>query len=498
MPKTFSGKIYLTLGIFIVCEILSFIGFFNPVISQLTFIALVVLTLALSLIDLEYGFLVVLGELFIGSLGHLFDFPFGAGAALPIRIALWSTVMIVFGVRFLTQIFRQRTQAPYWLSLKNFHGRKIIGWLFLFIALGLLSGFLFRHNLKTILADFNAWLYFLTILPAIIIYHQGDSGSRDRLAAVFWAGAIWLSLKTLILVFVFSHNYAVSGAVYHWLRDTLVGEMTPTATGWPRVFIQGQIFAAIAFFILFWKWVKEKTESFFSRRAWPYFSLGALFFSAILLSFSRSFWAGWLGAALLSLIIIGKRDNLKKAGLALAWLVSAVILSFVLIYLIMAFPYWHFRTTDFGDSFLARASSGQDAAVASRWSLLPALLKADLKEPLLGQGFGATVTYISSDPRVLANNPSGRYTTYAFEWGYLGLWLKLGLLGLIAYLVFLWRLVADGLKTAFQTEQYLFYALPAGVIFLVITNIFTPYLNHPLGIGFLVLSSCLIWPNKVY
>ncbi|MCK5211552.1 O-antigen ligase family protein, partial [Candidatus Parcubacteria bacterium] len=75
-----------------------------------------------------------------------------------------------------------------------------------------------------------------------------------------------------------------------------------------------------------------------------------------------------------------------------------------------------------------------EAGVSSRWALLPELLKEIKKTPILGAGFGATVSYRTSDPRVLEQNPNGQYTTYAFEWGFLDIWLKLGLLGLSAYL----------------------------------------------------------------
>ena len=51
----------------------------------------------------------------------------------------------------------------------------------------------------------------------------------------------------------------------------------------------------------------------------------------------------------------------------------------------------------------------------------------------MGRGFGATVTYQTRDPRILADNGSGEYTTYAFEWGWLDIWLKLGIFGLAAY-----------------------------------------------------------------
>ena len=87
---------------------------------------------------------------------------------------------------------------------------------------------------------------------------------------------------------------------------------------------------------------------------------------------------------------------------------------------------------------------------------------------------------MSNDPRIRAEFPDGRYTTSAFEWGYLDIWLKIGLLGLLAYLILIVKIARESLKAGLLGE-ILFIALTA----LVITHTFSPYLNHPLGIGFI-------------
>ena len=91
-------------------------------------------------------------------------------------------------------------------------------------------------------------------------------------------------------------------------------------------------------------------------------------------------------------------------------------------------------------SLSSRLTSG-DAATNSRMQLWGPLTKAISGNILIGQGFGATVTYFTSDPRRVAQTAggSGEYTTYAFEWGYLELWLKFGLVGLVVYLGFIIR-----------------------------------------------------------
>ncbi|MFA6995123.1 MAG: O-antigen ligase family protein [Patescibacteria group bacterium] len=493
-----SQKLLLILLSFLIIEIFSFLGSLFPLVNQIFFLILVFATLALSLYHLEYGLLVVFAELFIGSMGHLFYFTVGA-YELPIRIALWLVVMVVFGGKLIQQLIKGKSSSRYWISLKGFSAWKIIGGLFLFIIIGIING-LGRHNdLNTIFLDFNSWLYFLLILPAVIVYGCREEPVITRLQSVFLAGALWLSIKTLFLLFIFTHNNALTADIYLWLRQTIVGEVTPTITGWPRIFIQGQSFSAIAFFLFFWfKAANFKFGEFFKRQNLFMLVAAAAFLSTILLSFSRSFWVGLLGTLIFSFILIWRRRGFKKMLTAGVWVLSAGALSIALIYLVAAWPYWQVKSTDFSQSFLARTGSGNDAAVASRWSLLPILTQAVLREPIFGQGFGSVVTYVSRDPRILQRNPSGQYTTSSFEWGYLSLWLKIGLAGLAVYLLFLGLLIRDSLRLAAKTNNYLFYALPAGILFLALTHTFTPYLNHPLGIGFLVISSCLIWPNRVY
>ena len=62
--------------------------------------------------------------------------------------------------------------------------------------------------------------------------------------------------------------------------------------------------------------------------------------------------------------------------------------------------------------------------------------------------------------------------------------LKFGLLGTLIYLILVFKI----LKKLFKVN--LGFAL--ALIILLIVNIFSPYLNHPLGIGFVILCSCMV------
>jgi hypothetical protein len=333
----------------------------------------------------------------------------------------------------------------------------------------------------------------------IVIYGQADEKALQRLKEVFLAGAIFLSLKTLILLYIFTHNSGLAPEVYTWLRRNLLGEMTPTKTGWPRIFLQSQIFSALAFFLIFWlNQTKFVWKRIFRDNNWLPLVLAGSFLSAVLLSFSRSFWVGLLAAGLASLIMIWRLFSWRKMISAGFWMLAAGAISFLIVYLVVAFPYWRPSSGNLSATLLSRVSDSNEAALASRWSLLPVLVEKVKQSPVIGQGYGATVTYFSRDPRILESDPSGQYTTYIFEWSYLDLWLKLGAVGLLFYLWLLFKIIRAAIRNGLKHQDYLALGLSAGLFFLAVTNIFTPYLNHPLGIGFLIVSSCLIRTNRVY
>ncbi len=495
MNLSFNKKIIAVLIIFTIIEALSFLGYLSGIINLSAFIILGLLALVLSLYKLEFGLLMLLGELFISSFGYFFYLNL-EGYKLSFRIALWAIIMAVFIVKFLIQLIRQKRESRYLKAIKEFRLLKYFLILFIFIALGLLNGFFRGYNFNLIFADFNAWLYFLLLFPIITVYFPGDKKTIERLKIIFSASLIFISLKTLFLLFVFSHNLSFAPDIYLWLRRNLIGEMTATASGWPRIFLQAQIFPAIGFLILFWRRVIDfKIKEFFKKNNIGSIIIGALFLSTVLISFSRSFWVALLLALFISLILVWIFYSFRKLPTLIFWLFSSALLSFVILYSVAVFPYP--SPGAFKADFIGRISDGNEAAISSRWSQVPILIKEIIKEPFFGKGYGKTLTYLSSDPRVLKKNPSGEYSTYAFEWGYLDIILKIGLLGLVAYLFLFFKIIGPVLLRR-EKLDYLNLGLSFGLLFLALVSIFTPYLNHPLGIGFLLLSSCLISKDRVY
>ncbi|HLC89947.1 MAG TPA: O-antigen ligase family protein, partial [Patescibacteria group bacterium] len=323
----------------------------------------------------------------------------------------------------------------------------------------------------------------------------------------------YLSLKTIVVLFLFSRNFAgVGGWFYHWLRASGVGEVTYISGALFRVFLQSQVYVLIAFFVVLTFLIIQMKSGDWKKHFSPYFYL-YLSSLAIFISQSRSYWVGAV-AALIFLIILAIwlfKIKLKKIAFILTILAIALVSQFYLIELI---------TGNYAVNLVAQRFKNlpQEAAGISRLNQLKPLSEAIFQKLIFGYGFGKTLTYESRDPRILQTHPDGIYTTYAFEWGYLDIALKLGVVGLGIYLALIGYLFYLGLKNyklqitnykqisnlkfqipktkslndALQTTSYQLQAgLLIGLITLIVTNIFSPYLNHPLGIGYVMLLTAI-------
>ncbi|MBU0598336.1 hypothetical protein KKF61_05120, partial [Patescibacteria group bacterium] len=147
-----------------------------------------------------------------------------------------------------------------------------------------------------------------------------------------------------------------------------------------------------------------------------------------------------------------------------------------------------------------RLTTTDEAALGSRFQLFKPLITKFFDNPVIGSGFGTTVTYQTLDPRTKDIN-GGWYTSYSFEWGYLDIVIKIGLIGLLVYLYFIWLIIKDGIKLLKITKNKEEYLLILGLLFsliaLLITHISTPYINHPLGIFLIIISAAILNTLKV-
>ncbi len=458
---TFTLKIQYPVYAAITLLALSFLGYFYSWVNMAGFVGFALLCLVLGLWRREYALYLALLELILGSFGHLLSIQAGV-LNLSLRYAFFVIIMGLWMKDVITN---------YELRITNIRKNRTIIFLAFFLIIwlfGIIQGYLRGHNPADIFFDANGYLYLLMILPAITYID-----TKEKLLWLFKTFFMGVCVQAsvsfgLFIIFAKSQSTGFLEILYKWIRDFRIGEITPLKNGIYRIFLQSQIFLLPGIFLVFARDARRKI----SRLSFA--GCGAGISAAIYISLSRSLWIGFCAGAI-TFVLIGLYLKIDKKVLAKRWTEAA---SVVFIGILIA---GFFIPKDTSLIF-GRFQIGESAA-DTRMAELPPLFSAIKAHPILGYGFGKTLTFTSFDPRV-GGKP---YTTYAFEWGYLDMILKFGILGLAAYLYFVWKIISELFKKLKNELFYTSWAL-ASLAALLFVHIFTPYLNHPLGIGILILG----------
>lgn len=450
-------------------EIISRLTIFHDAANS---VALIPIAIAVALMTYKrptFGLAILAVELLIGSQGRLLQL-WGWPGAVSLRMALFIAFLLGWSAR---AFWKVRLFA----ILKE-------RWEWVLLAAAICYGVAWGWTNPALVADVNAWAYGLLLIPVIHLARTQRERLVSDILPVLFVAPIWLAIKAVGLEYLFAHGLAVvepPSPLYLWIRRTGTGEITPLTTEIHRIFMQSQVFALAALLLCTSYYFTTHEKGFQKyQRATGWVLLAAII--TLLVGYSRSFWIGAV-AGLALLIALHLRGIVQIVWAALRGTILAIIAA-VILTIAIAFPYP--STPQIQDTnALAERISTSDAASSSRWELIAAMGDAIEAHPIVGYGLGATLTYQSSDPRVLAQNPDGQYTTFAFEWGWLDHWFKLGVFGLIAMAILIVRIAIRVFQT--NASRWMRYGVFASLIALAVTHFFTPYLNHPLGIGYLLM-----------
>lgn len=454
--------------------------------SWLTLAVIGVATFVISTRSLVSGLAIAMIEIFVGGHGHLITAE-ASGFSVGIRMVVFVAVMLAWLV----------------LAIRGKVELRIVPWrdapwalLALAVFMGSITGY-FRNGFGPAFDDMNAYLTVGYLLPILSTVWTPEY-KRVMLKA-FFASAAWVAASTLVILYAFTH-LPVAGihASYGFLRDSRIAEITilsgptwvidliPNGPWYFRVFEQGQ-FSVVAMELVLiaatlFVWRSERLPR-------SVVGLHALMLAAIIASLSRSFWLGFVGGlvALFVACLVDRvpfREWIRTKAVGVASGILALLALWVLV--VLPLP----PRPDLTNSPYYRGEEDEtrELAVSSRWNLLGPMMEKIAEEPLWGSGFGTSVTFISDDPRVREINPSGEWTTYRFEWGFHDIWLKMGIPGIAAVVWFLGVCVYAGWRSVKQKREWrwLTLGLMAGIVALYTTHVFSPYLNHPIGIGFML------------
>lgn len=445
---------------------------------------LAVATAVVSWRSLSTGLLVAFAEIFVGGHGHLIQADL-AGFGVSLRIAIFAAVMAVWGVRLL-----QRKVMPQFVLFRD------VSFLLLATAVlvGTVVGFI-KNSAGNAFDDMNSYLTVAYLLPLVSV--AWDQKFKRQLLQVLTGSVAWIAVSTLTLVYLFTHLPGKAlHDVYAFVRDARLAEVTlltdpawfvsllPSVSPWYfRVFEPAHFFVLVlgallvaARFVL-WRGQKLPTG------AKALFVLCAATFIA---SLSRSFMIGLLaGGALLAVaLVVESRDRLLRGVRHAVGLAGLAMIGAVVFWAVIAVPVPSHPNLRDAAFYQEKTDDNRTLAVSSRWNLLRPMFTAIMESPVIGSGFGKEVTFISDDPRVRDINPTGEWTTYRFEWGYQDIWLKMGLLGLVAFIAYAIALTHAFLFTfRVHDSRWLAVGMYVAVVGLFATHLFSPYLNHPIGLG---------------
>ncbi len=492
MEKQFFGRTFRYGLLISLILYISSIFLFHSYLSLYVLLILILAALLISLRKLEYGLYFAFLELFITSHGHLitvevFSFP------LSLRMAIFIGVMLAW---LLTVILRSERASDEGSPRFNIHDQRLKWYLPLFLAIliGAISGII-SNDLTSVFQDGNGYLFILYLLPVLSV--QWDNKKLNNLLQILTAGVVWTIFVTYILLYIFSHfGTSILSVVYLFVRDSRVAEVTRMIGDFHRVFLQSHFFVVIFGFILSSQFLVG--QKFCSR--WMDYLLFGSVIAIFILSLSRSFWVGAFVAVLAFLLFAFKTNRLSKKEIfsyfskhVLASITAVVIICFVVL---VPIPSQKIDSGALSDLFKDRAQGMDDAGISSRWKLLTPMLDLVKERPIFGNGFGQTVTFENDDPRARSISPDGTWTTFAMEWGWVELWLKMGILGPLAFLYLFYHLFKQ-LSYYFWTERsWIGLSLIASLTFLYATHTFSPYLNHPIGLGFLLFVTAFLATPK--
>ena len=489
----FGGKVRFIIYAFFAFQLLSLLGYFWPSISAIVFFIFILGTLFLSLYKLEYGFLILIFEFFAGHGGHLFEF-----ADISLRTGLFLIVIFVWLFRKAREIVKQPK-----LELLN---SPLLVLFLLLLFLVIVGGWHGLINNQPILAikDLINYSYIFLIFPLVDILKK-----QKFLSKVFnlsSAAAVGIALLTIIILVLFVTNLVeVHDPFYWWWRGTAIGKATYTSNNFFRIVTPAHLLI-LPLFLVYLSFlavpsiypvksreagISPKAKLFNrvklkSKKKKGLIWLAVLASLAILINFSRAYFLG----VFIGLIFLGKNLSFRRWLVFFLTVIIILVLEFGLLYAIVSGGQTLAGLSYFKERIQSLGSPEQELSSLTRMVILPKLIEKIKQQPVFGHGLGSTVSYL--DP--ISNEQK---TTFHLDWGYLEIWLELGLFALLFYLSIIGLIFYSGWQKLKSLKDNVFQkrltvGLLAGLASIAVATLTGPFLFHPLGIFYLTFVAAYV------
>lgn len=451
----FWPEVAIAFGIFCTLRLLSWAVSPFPLCESLVGVSLVALVTTLFLVKKEYGYIAVFGELILGGSGHLFD-VFG----LSLR-----TVLLFVSILFM--LFQK--EYTQWTQVQR-RTQYLVGALIVWVGVASIFGLVHGHGVQAVYQDALPFAY-LVFIPTLISWWR-DARLRQLALRILVAALIGHTLFSLLTLGLFSsHIVRIQDPWYKWIRDVLMGKVTDMTNGFFRVVLPDHLLVVPALVGVSVATVTKKIKT----------SAGLLATISLLIILAINFSRTYYIALVCALIAVWATTHIKRSLLVT---ISMYVLAAGL-FLVLNLAASHGQST--GLELVSARFGGivrphTEESAYTRKALLTPITEKIIAHPVLGNGFGETVTIQTNDQAPL--------TTRQFDWGWLELLTETGLVGVIIIGVIYSTLARQYIRE--RNTHVPFARIGLGVVlFLTISTIFMPAMFHVYGI--LLLGVCIAY-----
>ncbi|MGB4588339.1 MAG: hypothetical protein WBI17_03770 [Clostridiaceae bacterium] len=427
---------------------------------------------------------IIVVELVLGGSGRTIMF----GDFLTIRYVLFFMAMMYFVVVIARDIFI--TKLSFRELIKTRVSKTYINLIIFFVILmfSIFNGFRNGYSLQDIFIASKGFLFILIIFPFFIFVDSMEK-AKKLFEAMIYASVILAVLTILIFIF-----YGLNPDSYIILRTTLdkldYGYIAMRG-GQPAVFMKASPFLAIALNYEINMYINDPKKNRYVN-----ITSICLLLAAVICTMSMGLWiASIVGVGFVIIVSFFNRRNIKLPHYKGDLLKIALVFVLFNLFGKINSPEAVANTNYIQNSLNNRLSSDDTSFIVKKDQLFK-LTTLWLENPIFGKGFGASIMFkvdkIRNDRMVL------------FELFWNQLLFNVGAVGFLAYLWLIFEPMLLFFKKAFKKsfagkDMMHMISLNMGMIIICIISSVNPFMNNPIGIGYLVifLSSVHIYlkPN---
>ena len=392
---------------------------------------------------------IIVIEMVLGGSGRLLTF----GSFLTLKYTLFLVAMIYFFAITLTRNFK--------IDDRNmFYGPVLVFLSLLFLSI--INGLFHGYPTSDILASSQGYLYLLMVFPFTLFINNVEK--VKVVLRVMDRSAVVLALMSIVIfLFLIVSRSAVYSIVNPILIKLAYGflDISPAL---PRVFFKASPFMALAFIHELFNYV-----NIHDKKAIRSIAKMVVLLLGCMTTMVMGIWIAVVVGVIFCILFSTGKNKIDIFLIIL--IVSAILL------------------IPFADSIknvLLNRFSQTDSSLIIKLDQLYTMLNIWVYNFFFGAGYGI---------KIIFNSEIATREMIKFELFWVELLVCMGITGFISYVYMITKIIFNGLKAArltTESDSIQIKAMITGVIMLCVISSVNPFLNNPIGIGYVIIVMCSV------